>query len=79
MAFPRARALPWRRPASAPRCRLVLIDRDGIAIYVADIHYIKDCFALRSDLLSARKARGLVKEQPRKSKASPRAHGEIGR
>ncbi len=38
-------------------CHLVLIDGRGIAIYVADIHYVKDCFALRSDLLSGRKSR----------------------
>ncbi len=60
-------------------CHLVLIDGDGIAIYVADIHYIKDCFALRTDLLSTRRARGSVERQPRKSNAPPRAHGEAGR
>ncbi|BCP53026.1 GntR family transcriptional regulator [Kaistia sp. 32K] len=32
-------------------CRLVLVDDSGIAIYVADIHYHKNCFALRNDLL----------------------------
>lgn len=32
-------------------CRLVLVDGKGVAIYVADIHYHKDCFALRIDLL----------------------------
>ena len=60
-------------------CHLVLIDGDGIAIYVADIHYIKDCFALRFDLLATRHARGTVKGRTRKSKASPSAHGEVGR
>jgi GntR family transcriptional regulator len=34
-------------------CRLVLVDGEGVAIYVADIHYHKDCFAMRSDLLAA--------------------------
>lgn len=32
-------------------CRLVLVDDKDIAIYVADIHYHKSCFALRIDLL----------------------------
>jgi len=32
-------------------CRLAVIDEKGVAIYVADIHYLKDCFVLRSDLL----------------------------
>lgn len=41
-------------------CRLVLVDDRGIAIYVAEIHYQKDCFALRIDLLDKAKngARG---------------------
>jgi GntR family transcriptional regulator len=38
-------------------CHLVLIDGRGVAIYVADIHYVKDCFALRLDLLSGRQTR----------------------
>lgn len=32
-------------------CRLVLVDDRDVAIYVADIHYHKSCFALRIDLL----------------------------
>lgn len=32
-------------------CRLVLVDDNDVAIYVADIHYHKSCFALRTDLL----------------------------
>lgn len=44
-------------------CRLVLVDDKGIAIYVASIHYHKDCFALRVDLLkkspASSKSRGL--------------------
>ncbi len=32
-------------------CRLVLIDGTGIAIYVADIRYLKDCFTIHIDLL----------------------------
>jgi GntR family transcriptional regulator len=38
-------------------CRLVLVNNKGVAIYVADIHYRKDCFALRVDLLDRPKAR----------------------
>jgi GntR family transcriptional regulator len=32
-------------------CRLVLVDSNGVAIYVANIHYHRSCFALRSDLM----------------------------
>ena len=32
-------------------CHLTVIDDKGVAIYVADIHYLKNCFVLRSDLL----------------------------
>lgn len=32
-------------------CRLVLVDGNGVAIYVANIHYHRNCFALRSDLV----------------------------
>lgn len=32
-------------------CRLVLIDGDDVAVYVADIHYHRRCFALRVDLM----------------------------
>jgi GntR family transcriptional regulator len=39
-------------------CRLVLVDGDGVAIYVADIHYHKNCFALRMDLLENTGPRG---------------------
>ena len=35
-------------------CHLTVIDDHGVAIYVADIHYLKDCFVLRNDLLTAR-------------------------
>lgn len=38
-------------------CRLILIDSDGKAIYVAVIHYHKDCFALRVELLDRSKRR----------------------
>lgn len=38
-------------------CRLVLIDSDGIAVYVANIHYHRSCFALRIDLLDKSKKR----------------------
>jgi GntR family transcriptional regulator len=32
-------------------CRLILLDQDDKAIYVANIHYHKSCFAVRMDLL----------------------------
>ena len=32
-------------------CQLAVIDDKGVAIYVADIHYLKSCFVLRNDLL----------------------------
>ena len=32
-------------------CQLTVLDDKDIAIYVADIHYLKNCFVLRSDLL----------------------------
>ncbi|PSS61906.1 GntR family transcriptional regulator [Ensifer sp. NM-2] len=38
-------------------CRLVLLDKNGVALYVADIHYRKDCFALRVDLLDKSRTR----------------------
>lgn len=38
-------------------CRLVLVDSNGIAIYVANIHYHRNCFALRSDLIERSKKR----------------------
>lgn len=31
-------------------CQLTVIDDKGVAIYVADIHYLKSCFVLRNDL-----------------------------
>ena len=37
--------------------RLILIDDNGVAIYVASIHYHKDCFALRVELLDHSKRR----------------------
>jgi len=38
-------------------CRLVLVDSNGIAVYVANIHYHRNCFALRSDLIERSKKR----------------------
>jgi GntR family transcriptional regulator len=38
-------------------CHLVLVDGNGIAVYVANIHYHRSCFALRSDLLEKSKKR----------------------
>ena len=32
-------------------CQLTVVDDKDVAIYVADIHYLKNCFVLRSDLL----------------------------
>ena len=32
-------------------CQLTVIDNNDVAIYVADIHYLKNCFVLRNDLL----------------------------
>jgi len=32
-------------------CQLTVINDKGVAIYVADIHYLKHCFVLRNDLL----------------------------
>ena len=49
-------------------CHLVLIDDEGVAIYVADIRYIKDCFAMRSDLLAHRRTKG---GSPRRGKVRP--------
>jgi GntR family transcriptional regulator len=49
-------------------CRLVLIDDQGVAIYVADIRYIKDCFAMRSDLLAHRRTK---RGSPRRGKVRP--------
>ncbi len=34
-------------------CRLVLVDRKGVALYVAEIQYLRDCFAQRVDLMKA--------------------------
>ncbi len=38
-------------------CRLVLVDSDNIAVYVANIHYHRSCFALRVDLMEKSKKR----------------------
>jgi GntR family transcriptional regulator len=38
-------------------CRLVLVDSNDIAVYVANIHYHRNCFALRSDLIEKSKKR----------------------
>ncbi|WP_244432057.1 GntR family transcriptional regulator [Rhodopseudomonas sp. B29] len=32
-------------------CRLVLVDRANVAIYVAEFHYQRNCFSLRRDLV----------------------------
>ncbi len=38
--------------------RLVLVDSAGVAIYVAEFHYHRNCFALRRDLLDRPKGNG---------------------
>lgn len=60
-------------------CHLVLIDDEGVAIYVADIHYIKDCFALRSDLLAARGGRPNESIQARKRRPKRRVSLAVDR
>ncbi len=54
-------------------CQLTVINDKGVAIYVADIHYLKDYFVLRNDLLrgGGRRHRG---ELPT-PKANPRDPG----
>jgi GntR family transcriptional regulator len=37
-------------------CRLVLVNDVGTAVYIADIHYRKDCFRMRTDLLAGQAA-----------------------
>jgi GntR family transcriptional regulator len=41
------------RSEQSVRKSLAITDDKNVAIYVADIHYLKDCFVLRSDLLKA--------------------------
>ncbi|WJR77886.1 GntR family transcriptional regulator [Bradyrhizobium sp. NP1] len=36
-------------------CRLILVDSDGVAVYVANIHYHRSCFALHADLMESYK------------------------
>ncbi|MHA6687468.1 GntR family transcriptional regulator [Mesorhizobium sp. A556] len=42
-------------------CRLVLVDDNDVAIYIANIHYHKSCFALRIDLLEKTGPRRAIK------------------
>jgi GntR family transcriptional regulator len=44
--------------APTAECRCVLIDRDNVAIYVADIVYRSDAIQLHIDLLDGKRARG---------------------
>lgn len=39
-------------------CRSILIDSHGEAVYVANIHYHRTCFALRTDLLEGSRQKG---------------------
>lgn len=63
-------------------CQLTVVDNEGVAIYVADIHYLKNCFVLRNDLLkrsapghdsgaTARKLRAAVAEAEREPRNEP--------
>lgn len=45
-------------------CRLVLLDDKNVAIYVANIHYHRDCFAMRIDLLEKSRSRTKKKTMP---------------
>lgn len=51
--------VPLNAPTAEARC--VVIDRRGIAIYVADIIYRGDCIRLETTLLNASDARGRAK------------------
>ncbi len=51
-------------------CHLTVIDDRGVAIYVADIHYLKDCFVLRNDLLARHAARRSGTALTRKRRAT---------
>jgi len=62
--------------AATAECRCVVIDRRGVAIYVAEIVYRNDCVKLHIDLLPRSRPRagaGKVARKPTKSR--PRAAG----
>jgi GntR family transcriptional regulator len=46
-------------------CQLTVIDDKDVAIYVADIHYLKNCFVLRNDLLMGARSRRTEGEMTR--------------
>lgn len=54
-------------------CHLTIVDDKSVAIYVADIHYLRNCFVLRTDLLERgaprRKLRGADTEAPARAKS----------
>lgn len=58
-------------------CHLTVTDQEGVAIYVADIHYLKSCFVLRNDLLarSARRRTGAATARKRRLMATGLAAG----
>lgn len=41
-------------------CRLVLVNDAGIAVYIADIHYHKDSFRMKKDLLAGRSEQAMA-------------------
>jgi GntR family transcriptional regulator len=51
-------------------CQLTVLDDNDIAIYVADIHYLKNCFVLRSDLVKHSPPPGVAGPMARKARAA---------
>ena len=51
-------------------CQLTVLDDNDIAIYVADIHYLKNCFVLRSDLLNQSPSARVTEATTRKAPAA---------
>jgi GntR family transcriptional regulator len=66
-------------PLGAPtaECRCVVIDREGVAIYVAEIIYRNDCVKLRIDVLPDSKARA-KRVTAAGTKAGPASRAEGG-
>jgi GntR family transcriptional regulator len=53
-------------------CHLTVLDDKGVAIYVADIHYLKNCFVLRNDLL-----RGSSRSHPPGDNPTDKGAGQL--
>ena len=51
-------------------CQLTVLDDKDVAIYVADIHYLKNCFVLRNDLLKGGAPRQGSRSTARKLRAA---------